>query len=88
MKNSLLAGKFGRVSKTYYRQGVVLVGFCGNIWPHDLTSDNIKYIKAYYNMSDSVHEFFDEWPEGIEPAYPAAKSNFKNGFILIKHVGV
>ena len=83
MKNSELAGRFSRVSKTDYRDGVVLVGFIGNIWPHDLTTDNIHRIKAFMEMPDSTHEFFNEWPEGIEPAYPAAKTNFKNGFMLL-----
>lgn len=77
-------GRFGRVSDTTYRDGVVLVGFLGSLYPHDLTPDNIKYLKGLYNMPNSTHEFFNEWPDGIEPAYPAAKKNFKNGFMLLK----
>lgn len=78
-----IAGKFGIVSDTDYRQGIVLVGFTGNAYPHDLTQKQISYIKAFYNMENCAHEICGEWPQGIEPRYPAAKTNFKNGFILL-----
>ena len=76
-------GRFGLVSKTDYRESVVLVGFLGNIYPHDLKKEQIDYIKALYMMPGCKHEIFTEWPDGIEPAYPAAKANFKNGFMLL-----
>ena len=80
-----LNGRFGRVSTTTYRDGVVLVGFLGNVYPHDLTAENIKWLKGMYNMpQDCKHTIFLEWPDGIEAAYPAAKKNFKNGFILFE----
>ena len=78
-----IAGKFSIVSATDYRQGIVLVGFTGNVYPHDLTKKQINYIKAFYNMEHCAHEICGEWPHGIEPRYPAAKSNFKNGYILL-----
>ena len=79
-----IAGKFSRVSASDYRAGVVLVGLIGNVYPHDLTPDNIRWLKGMYNMpSTCKHEIFDEWPEGIEAAYPAARKNFKNGFLLL-----
>lgn len=76
-------GRFGLASSTDYRDGVVLVGFLGNVWPRDLTPRQIDYIKGMYNMSGCKHEIFNDWPEGIEPLYPAAKKNFKNGFMLL-----
>lgn len=76
-------GRFGLVSKTDYRDGVVLVGFLGNVYPHDLRKEQIDYIKCCYNMSGCNHEIFTDWPDGIEPLYPAAKKNFKNGFMLL-----
>ena len=78
-----ISGRFERVSKTYYRNGVVLVGFCGNVYPRDLTSGNIRYIKTFFNMPKSEHRFYNEWPEWVEPDYPACKTNFKNGFMLL-----
>ncbi len=79
-----IAGRFSRVSKTTYHDGIVLVGFCGNVYPHGLTKEEIAYIKVFYNMPSCEHEFSNDWPEGLEPAYPAANSNFKNGFMLIR----
>lgn len=78
-----ISGRFTRVSDTTYRDGVVLVGFVGNVYPHDLSKENIDHIKAFYCMSGCKHEFFNEWPEFITPAYPAAKKNIRNGFMLI-----
>ena len=78
-----ISGRFGMASATDYRDGVVLVGFLGNVYPHDLTAGNIAFIKTFYNMSECKHEFFSEWPDGIEPLYPAAKKNFKNGYMLL-----
>ena len=78
-----ISGKFTRVSKTTYHDGKVLVAFCGDVYPHDLSAENVDYIKTFYNMSGCKHEFFGGWPETIKPAYPAAKNNFKNGFMLI-----
>lgn len=78
-----ISGRFGLASATDYRDGVVLVGFLGNVYPHDLTADNINYIKGMYNMGGSKHEFFNAWPDEIEPLYPAAKTNFKNGYMLL-----
>lgn len=82
-----IAGKFTRVSKSDYRDGVVLVAVVGNVWPHDLRPEEIKYIKVFYNMPESEHKFYAEWPEGVEPWYPAAKKNFKNGYIFLKNKG-
>lgn len=76
-------GRFGLASATDYRDGVVLVGFLGNVWPRDLTHRQIDYIKGMFNMTGCQHEIFNEWPEGIEPLYPAAKKNFKNGYMLL-----
>ena len=79
-----LAGKFHRVSKTTYRDGIVLVGFIGDVWPHDLNPKQIDYIKTFYNMPlGSGHMIFNEWPLGFEPEYPATKTNIKNGFMAI-----
>ena len=83
---SNIAGKFAKVSNGSYRDGFVLVGFCGDVYPHDLTAEEISYIKTFYMLPNSTHEFFNFWPLGIEPAYPAAKTNFKNGFMLIRRV--
>ena len=84
MYRKVLSGRFSRVSATDYRDGVVLVGFCGNVWPHDLTGDQKIYLMDFYNMNPSRLTIFNEWPDGIEPAYPAAKTNFKNGFLLME----
>lgn len=78
-----ISGKFARVSETTYRDGSVLVAFCGDVYPHDLSAANIDYIKTFYNMNGCKHEFFFEWPESIKPSYTAAKKNFRNGFMLI-----
>lgn len=78
-----ICGRFDIVSETDYRDGVVLVGFCGNVFPHDLSKDQINLIKRFYMMSGCKHEIFTDWPDGIEPLYPAAKKNFKNGFMLL-----
>ena len=80
-----ISGSFTCVSASTYHDGVVLVGFCGKVYPHDLTAGNIKYIKAFYNMPDSKHTICTEWPEAIEPSYPAAKKNFTNGFLLLQN---
>ena len=78
-----ISGRFGLVSKTDYRDDVVLVGFLGNVYPHDLYPEQIQYIKTFCNMPNSKHQIFNDWPDGIEPLYPAAKKNFKNGFMLL-----
>ena len=77
-------GRFGLVSAPDCRDGVVLIGFLGNVWPHDLTQAQIEWLKGLYQMPNSTHEIFSVWPDGIEPLYPAAKKNFKNGFILFR----
>ena len=82
-----IAGRFTRVSKTTYHDGTVLVAFCGSIYPHDLSAEQVAYIKTFYNMPGSKHEFFNVWPAEIEAAYPSAKTNFKNGFMLIRKEG-
>ena len=79
-----IGGKFSRASATTYKDGVVLVGFVGNVYPHELTDENIQYIKDFYGMHDSVHEICMDWPGGVEPWYPSAKKNFKNGYLLLK----
>lgn len=78
-----IAGRFSIASATDYHDGVVLVGFMGNVYPHDLKQSQIEFIKGFYCMPNSKHEIFTEWPNGIEPRYPAAKTNFRNGFILL-----
>lgn len=80
----VVSGRFSKVSDTTYKDGVVLVGLTGSLYPHDLTKENIQYIKDFYCMHDSKHEFCDEWPENVKPAYPAAEKNFKNGFLLLR----
>ena len=80
-----IAGKFTRVSKTDYRDGVVMVGLLGNVYPHDLYEEDIDHIKAFYNMpKDSTVEVFNCWPESVVSWYPAAKRYFINGFLLIR----
>lgn len=76
-----IAGRFNRVSR-FEDDDFVLVGFYGNVWPHDLSPANIQYIKSFY-LCSGEHEIHTEWPEGITPIYPAAKKNCKNGFLLI-----
>ena len=84
--NANINGKFHRASKDYGKNGPVLVGLCGNAYPHNLTDLNIDHIKTFYNRATWKHKLLNDWPENIVPAYKAAKSNFKNGFILIyKH---
>lgn len=78
-----LAGKFTRVSKTTYHDGLVLVALIGDVYPHDLTPEEIAYIKAFYNMTHSTHEIYTTWPDMVEPAYTAAKNNYKNGYLLL-----
>lgn len=78
-----IAGRFTRVSRTTYHNGTVLVAFCGSLYPHDLKTEQISYIKTFYNMPNAEHEFFNEWPGEIEPAYAAAKANYKNGYLLL-----
>ena len=76
-------GKFSRVSKDYGKNGPVLIGLAGDVYPHDLNAANIAYLKSFYMRGNWYAKLLAEWPEGIEPAYPAAVKNFKNGFILI-----
>ena len=79
-----IAGKFTRVSKADYRDGYVMVALCGNVYMHDLTTRDIRHIEAFYNMpEDSVVELCEEWPDAIEPWYPAARNNYHNGYVLI-----
>ena len=83
-----IAGKFTRVSKTDYHDGAVLVALLGNVYPHDLDAQDIEHIKTFYNMpNDSKTEIYPCWPETISPAYPAAKQNYINGFLLIRKEG-
>lgn len=80
-----IRGRFGKASNTTYSDGVVLIGFVGNVCPHDLTLNNINWLKQMYNMpKDCKHEILTSWPEDIEPVNEAAKKNFKNGFLLLK----
>ena len=79
-----IAGKFSIVSATDYRQGIVLVGFTGNANPRYLKKAQIEYIKFFCNMENATYEICNEWPAGIEPRYPAARNNFKNGYILLR----
>ena len=78
-----ISGKFTIASATDYRDGIVLVAFMGNVYPHDLKQAQIEHIKWFYNMPGCRHEILAEWPQEIEPRYPAAKANFKNGFLLL-----
>ena len=78
-----ISGKFTKVSKSYDKNSNVLISFVGDLWPHDLTSANIEYIKSFYSRPGWNHKFLDKWPEDIEPWYPAAKSRTKNRFMLI-----
>ena len=81
---SELYGRHSRVSRTTHHDGAVLVGFCGDLFPHDLTTGDVQYLKTFYMMPpDCKHEIFCRWPEAIEPAYPVAKKNFRNGFLLL-----
>ena len=79
-----IRGKFFRAS-AYEKGADVLVAFCGNAYPHDLSAENIDHIKAFYDMNGCEHEFLTEWPEHIEAAISALKANCKNGFMLLKH---
>lgn len=79
-----IAGRFTRVSKSTYHDGTVLVAFCGSLYPHDLNAEQVDYIKTFYHMPNAEHEFSNGWPDGIEPACPAAKTNYKNGYMLIR----
>jgi len=79
-----IEGRFTRVSKTTWSDNHVLIGFVGSVYPHDLKPDQISFIKIFYMMPNSTHEIYNEWPSEIEPAYPAVKSNFKNGFLLLR----
>ena len=81
--NAKISGRFSRVSKDYGKDGPVLAGLCGDVYPHDLTDLNVDHIKTFYNIATWEHIILNEWPDNIDPAYNAAKSNFKNGFILI-----
>lgn len=78
-----IAGKFTRVSKTDYHDGIILVATLGDVYPHDLTPDQLNHIKTFYNMPNSTIEIYSDWPDTIEPAYQAAKRNYRNGFLLI-----
>jgi len=78
-----IAGKFARVSDTTYREGTVLVGFCGNAHARDLNPVQVEYIKAFYVMEGANHSILESWPEDIKPAYPAARQNFRNGYLLL-----
>ena len=82
----IVSGRFSRVSRTTYKDGVVVVGLIGSLYPHDLTKENIQYIKDYYIMHDSDHEIVQEWLDDVEPWYPAAKKNFKNGYLVLRRV--
>ena len=82
MKN--MSGRWLRVSATTYHEGKVLVGFLGDLWPHDLTTEEINHIKAFFHMTGARHTIYNEWPEDIRPRYEAAKTNFKNGYLLIE----
>lgn len=79
-----IAGRFTRVSKSTYHDGTVLVAFCGSVYPHDLSTEQGAYIKTFYNMSGCSHEFFNDWPDGIKPAYAVAMATYKNGYMLIR----
>lgn len=78
-----ISGRFGRCTDFSDRNGPMVVGFLGNVWPHDLTRDQIGLIKSFYGRTDWDHKFYNEWPNEFEPAYSAAKANFKNGFMVI-----
>jgi hypothetical protein len=79
-----ISGRFIRVS-SFEIGGAVLVAFCGNVYPHDLTPDQIEYIKAFYNMSGCNQEFLNTWPEEITAAHPAFKKNYQNGYLLLSY---
>ena len=49
--NANISGRFSRVSKDYGKDGPVLVGLCGNVYPHDLTDLNVDHIKTFYNRA-------------------------------------
>ena len=78
-----IAGKFARVD-SYKADDSIVVGLLGNVWPADLTEDNIRHIKAFYNMpADSTHEFYNEWPHKFQPMYWREKGRY-HAFMLIK----
>lgn len=79
-----ICGKFSRVSATTCKDGVVLIGFCGNVTWRKLTDENLEHIKAFCGMSGSKHTFCTKWIDGIEPKYPAARSNFHSFLLLEK----
>lgn len=78
-----ICGRFLSVSKSTYREGKVLVALVGDVYPHDLSKEQIAFIKTYYNMPHSAHEILIEWPDDVEPAFEAAKTNYHNGYLLL-----
>lgn len=78
----VISGRFLKASDTTYRDGKVVVGFIGSAYPQTLTTEQIQYIKDFYNMHGSKHEVCQEFPDDIEPMCSAMK-NLKNGFLIL-----
>lgn len=59
-ERNAIAGRFMIVSRS-----PVVVGFIGNIWPHDLSPAQLRYIKGFYQCVDYDHEILDNFPVSV-----------------------
>lgn len=70
-----LHGRFNRVS-SFQNKLCLVVGFVGNVWPHDLTQEQLQYIRWFYHIPAT-------WTSTItnQPTDCKLPVNNYNGFI-------
>ena len=74
-----IAGRFYKIPENQKKipDNKTVVGFIGKVMPQRLSKDNIKHIKAFYNLSEKSHRFVMDYPVTIN-------QNLYNGFMIIE----
>ena len=81
---SQIDGRFSICSKYYAPDDPVVVGLCGSLTKEALTDEVVAKIKLFYNRVCFEHLYVEKFPEEFEPSYPAARTNFPNGYLILK----
>ena len=62
----------------------VVIGLVGKLTREELNPLVVKQIKAFCSRSWCGHRYAEKFPDGFEPSYKAALSNFPNGYLVLE----
>lgn len=84
MKAESVGGLFTIVSKHHSIADPVVIGLTGKLTKEELKPLVIEQIKLFCCRSWCGHRYTEKFPDGFEPAYSAALSNFPNGYLVLE----